>query len=65
MPKGPGAADHPRETAVLPPQPWAAARCWLVIVLLLVLLVGALPAIARAAGLVTLLALAALGRLLG
>jgi hypothetical protein len=34
-------------------------------VLLLVLLVGALPAIARAAGLVTLLALAALGRLLG
>jgi hypothetical protein len=65
MPKGPGAADHPPETAVLPPQPWAAARCWLVIVLLLVLLVGALPAIARAAGLVTLLAFAALGRLLG
>jgi hypothetical protein len=34
-------------------------------VLLLVLLVGALPAIARAAGPVTVLAFAALGRLLG
>jgi hypothetical protein len=36
MPRGPGP----------PQQPWAAVRCWLVIVLLLVLLVGALPAIA-------------------